>query len=172
MQIKSSSKCWLHSGPVRAFVPLPYVRTLAPRNDCILLQCRWDLSSDNSDDDDFILQWAQSNTPAKQSDVMTSSPNSQRQNKIENETIAVKHEVEVYICDASANGDITDPLLWWRDKRKQYPWVSFAARKWLSVYSTSTPSERVVSICGIVNSAKRSRYWCRQSVLNASSSTA
>ena len=80
-----------------------------------------DSSSDNSDDEDFTLQWAQSNTPAKQSDVMTSSPNSQRQNKIKNETIAVKHEVEAYICDASANGDITDPLLWWRDKRKQYP---------------------------------------------------
>jgi len=116
-----------------------------------------DLSSDNSDDEDFTLQWAQSNTPAKRSDVMTSSPNSQRQNKIENETIAVKHEVEAYICDASANGDITDPLLWWRDKRKQYPRVSFAARKWLSVCSTSTPSKRVFSICGIVNSAKRSR---------------
>ena len=88
---------------------------------------------------------------------MTLSPNSQRQNKIENETIAVKHEVEAYICDASTNGDITDPLLWWRDKWKEYPRVSFAARKWLSVCSTSTPSERVFSICGIFSSAKCSR---------------
>ena len=74
-----------------------------------------------NDDKDFTLQRAQSNTPVKRNDVMTLPPNSQRQNKIKNKTIAVKHEVEAYICDASANGDITDPLLWWRDKRKQYP---------------------------------------------------
>jgi len=42
-------------------------------------------------------------------------------------------------------------------KRNNYPRVSLAARKWLSVCSTSTPSERVFSIYGIVTSAKRSR---------------
>ena len=69
----------------------------------------------------------------------------------------MKHEVQAYIRDASANGDTTDPLLWWRVNRKQYPRISLAARKWLSVCSTSTPSERVFSICGIVDLAKRNR---------------
>ena len=78
---------------------------------------------------------------------------------MEREKIAVKHEVEAYIRDASAGagGKDLDPLLWWKEKRNNYPRVSLAARKWLSVCSTSTPSERVFSICGIVNLAKRNR---------------
>jgi hAT family C-terminal dimerisation region len=46
------------------------------------------------------------------------------------------------------------PLQCWRDiGRKKFPNVALAARKWLSVTATSTPSERVFSICGIVNTA-------------------
>jgi hAT family C-terminal dimerisation region len=45
---------------------------------------------------------------------------------------------------------------WWKDHCEQFPRVSLAARKWLSIYSTSTPSERVFSICLIVNSVKGS----------------
>ena len=76
---------------------------------------------------------------------------------MERETIAVKHEVEAYIRDASATGNDLDPLLWWKEKRNNYPRVSLAALKWLSVCSTSTPSERVFSMCGIVNSVNRNR---------------
>ena len=49
-----------------------------------------------------------------------------------------------------------DPFDWWRDNLTRFPSVGAVARKWLSVPTTSTPSERVFSICGIVDSAKRS----------------
>jgi hAT family C-terminal dimerisation region len=42
------------------------------------------------------------------------------------------------------------------ERRKKLPNVALAARKWLSVTATSTPIERVFSICGIVNTAIRS----------------
>ena len=38
-----------------------------------------------------------------------------------------------------------------------YPNVATLARKWLSVTATSTPSEGVFSICGIVDTARRNR---------------
>ncbi len=49
---------------------------------------------------------------------------------MERERIAVKHEVEAYIRDASAGagGNDLDPLLWWKEKRNNYPRVSLAAR--------------------------------------------
>jgi len=88
---------------------------------------------------------------------VTKSPETLRQEQMEKEKISVKHEVEAYIRGASAGGKDLDPLLWWKEKRNNYPRVSLAARKWLSVCSTSTPSERVFSICGIVDSAKCNR---------------
>jgi len=62
----------------------------------------------------------------------------------------VRHEVGAHLRDASAGagGKDLDPLLWWKEKRNNYPRVSL---------STSTTSERVFSICGFVNSAKRNR---------------
>ena len=109
---------------------------------------------ENSDDEDFSFMWAGSSTSAGMK-----SPNTQIQNDIEKETIAVKHEVEAYIRDASASviGNVLNPLLWWKNKRNQYPRVSLAARKWLSACSTSTPNERVLSICDVVKSAERNR---------------
>ena len=45
----------------------------------------------------------------------------------------MKHEVEAYIREASARararGNVFNSLLWWKDKRNQYPRVSLAARK-------------------------------------------
>ena len=69
--------------------------------------------------------------------------------------IVVMQEVQSYLMDIENCGDI-DPLVWWRDNRLKYPHVALAARKWLSVTATSTPSERVFSICGVVDTAKRS----------------
>jgi hAT family C-terminal dimerisation region len=44
-------------------------------------------------------------------------------------------------------------FVWWKERKDRFPKVALAARKWLSVCSTSTPSERVFSICGVVDTA-------------------
>lgn len=105
-----------------------------------------DINSDDSDEDndvDFILKLTGSRI--SKATNYDKSPETRRQEQMERENIAVKHEVEAYIRDASAGagGKDLDPLLWWKEKRDNYPRVSLAARKWLSVCSTSTPSERV-----------------------------
>ena len=69
---------------------------------------------------------------------------------------AVKREVENYLDPQMYVSPKIEPLQWWRDKRSQFPRVAIAARKWLCVPATSTPSERVFSHCGIALSAKRS----------------
>ena len=61
------------------------------------------------------------------------SPETLRQEQMEREKIAVKHEVEAYIRNASAGGKNLDPLLWCKEKQNNYPRVSLAVRKWLSV---------------------------------------
>ncbi len=73
--------------------------------------------------------------------------------------MAVKHEVQSYLVDIenSGAGEHLNPLVWWGKNRLRYPNIAVIARKWLSVVATSTPSERVFSICGIVDSARRSK---------------
>ena len=68
-----------------------------------------------------------------------------------------KQEVLSYLVatEALVNSNF-DPLEWWIGNKMRYPNVAVVARQWLSVPATSTPSERVFSICGIVNTAKRS----------------
>jgi hypothetical protein len=52
-----------------------------------------------------------------------------------------------------------DLLDYWRDKKDsgKYHYVCLAARKWVSVPASSTPSERVWSICGMLDNPKRNR---------------
>ena len=47
-----------------------------------------------------------------------------------------------------------DPLEWWRENKHIYPNVAKCARMWLSAPVTSTPSERVFLICGMVDPQK------------------
>jgi hypothetical protein len=69
--------------------------------------------------------------------------------------IDVEHEVSSYVRTIGQieGDDEMDPLVWWRGMKDRFPRVARAARKWLSVTATSTPSERVFSICG-------SKYSC------------
>jgi hypothetical protein len=50
-----------------------------------------------------------------------------------------------------------DPLKWWQDHRSSYPILAQLARKYLSIPSTSVPSERLFSDAGNHISAKRTR---------------
>ncbi|CAG5047078.1 unnamed protein product [Parnassius apollo] len=64
-----------------------------------------------------------------------------------------------YLASAVGSTDINneDLLSFWNEKKKQFPWLSTFARALLCVPATSTPSERVFSVAGMVLSAKRSR---------------
>jgi zinc finger BED domain-containing protein 1 (E3 SUMO-protein ligase ZBED1) len=67
----------------------------------------------------------------------------------------VLREVDCYLDAELHVRKETDPLIWWREHRFQFPRIAVAARKWLCVPGTSTPSERVFSHCGVALSAKR-----------------
>jgi hAT family C-terminal dimerisation region len=58
---------------------------------------------------------------------------------------------------ASSASEIADPIAWWKERKDRFHKMALAARKWLSVCSTSTPSELVFSICGVVDTARRNR---------------
>lgn len=68
----------------------------------------------------------------------------------------INNEINSYLGPKHIPPNV-DPLEWWRSNRAQYPNLALAARKWLCVPVTSTPSERVFSHCGVALSAKRSR---------------
>jgi hAT family C-terminal dimerisation region len=70
----------------------------------------------------------------------------------------IRLELEDYLRYAASTAeDITNPIAWWNERRNRLPKVALGARKWLSVCSTSTPSERVFSICRVVDMARRNR---------------
>jgi len=68
----------------------------------------------------------------------------------------VTHEVTSYLCEVESR-NVKSELLWWKENHIRFPNVARVARKWLGVVATSTPSERVFSICGVADTAKRSR---------------
>jgi hAT family C-terminal dimerisation region len=68
----------------------------------------------------------------------------------------IRLELEDYLHYAASTAeDITDPIACWKERRERLPKVALRTRKWLSVCSTSTPSDRVFSICGVVDTAVR-----------------
>lgn len=50
-----------------------------------------------------------------------------------------------------------DPLIWWADRQKIYPWLSKLAKKHLCIVATSVPCERVFSKAGQVVTERRNR---------------
>ncbi|XP_065184150.1 uncharacterized protein LOC135814882 [Sycon ciliatum] len=44
----------------------------------------------------------------------------------------------------------TVPLAWWKVHEEQFPHLAVLAQKYLSTVSTSVPSERVFSACGLL----------------------
>ena len=51
----------------------------------------------------------------------------------------------------------TNPLDWWKSEQRQFPTLSFLAKKYLCVCGTGVPSERIFSLCGYVVNSYRSR---------------
>ena len=116
------------------------------------------VNSNDSDDETFTLGFE---TPSKlPTNLITNSLTTQKDIKMEVEKLDSQLEVESYLNFVAALPQLvstSDPLQWWKVHRKQFPRVALGERKWLSVCSTSTSNERVFSICGIVNSVKRTR---------------
>lgn len=68
--------------------------------------------------------------------------------------VSLVQEMKAYLLEDDCKDN---PLEWWRLHCFRFPNIARVARKWLSVTATSTPSERVFSICGLVDSCKRSQ---------------
>lgn len=65
-------------------------------------------------------------------------------------------ELRMYLDDAILHRK-EDPLIWWKDRQKIYPWLSILARKYLSIVATSVPCERIFSKAGQVITERRNR---------------
>lgn len=100
-------------------------------------------------DDDFEFDF---HSPNKHRDA---SVNSDELKKAQLKVV-IMQEVQAYLVETE-HVQNCNPLEWWRVSSAKYPNVAACARKWLSVPATSTPSERVFSICGLVSTCKRSR---------------
>jgi hAT family C-terminal dimerisation region len=97
-------------------------------------------------DEDFSFDFTKPSAQLK--------PSSDANDQLDILNIHVTHEVQLYLLGIQSLQN-PKPLNWWSVNRMKHPLVAKAARKWLSVPATSTPSERVFSICGIVDAAKR-----------------
>lgn len=73
-----------------------------------------------------------------------------------NPTATAMAELRMYLDDAILNRK-EDPLIWWKDRQKTYPWLSILARKYLSIVATSVPCERIFSKAGQVITERRNR---------------
>ena len=61
------------------------------------------------------------------------------------------HQVQVYIIDTNNNNNLC-PLEWWRANGRNYSNVERVAQEWLAVPETYSPTEHVLSMCGLVDS--------------------
>ena len=68
--------------------------------------------------------------------------------------VTVSDEVDAYFEERPISRK-EDPFVWWRSNSSRFPRLSYLAKKFLSIPATSTPSERVFSVAGIVVDRKR-----------------
>ena len=66
----------------------------------------------------------------------------------------MKHEVQAYLINTNNDNDLGS-LEWWRVNGGKYRNVARVAQKWSAVPETSTRSEHVFSISGLVDIAER-----------------
>ena len=67
---------------------------------------------------------------------------------------SITHEVNSYFAEKPIKRN-DDPLAWWKVHSSRFPRLAVLAREVLCVPATSTPSERVFSISGIIVDKRR-----------------
>ena len=69
-------------------------------------------------------------------------------------SVSISDEVEEYFQERPIRRK-DDPFCWWKGNSNRFPHLSILAKKFLAIPATSTPSERVFSVAGIVVDRKR-----------------
>lgn len=108
-----------------------------------------DASNSSEEDDDFNFDFSKKKVPSDSISVVAQYELGRAKLKVN-----LVQELKAYLLEDDCKGN---PLEWWRQHCFRFPNIARVARKWLSVTATSTPSERVFSICGLVDSCKRSQ---------------
>ena len=72
----------------------------------------------------------------------------------DNEGGSIVEEVALYLDERPIKRK-EDPIAWWRANANRFPRLAVLARRYLSIPATSTPSERVFSVAGIVVDKRR-----------------
>ena len=75
---------------------------------------------------------------------------------VPSDTERVEKETNYYF-DLPAADLESDPLHWWRSERKHFPILAMLAQKYLCIFGTSVPSERLFSKSGFIVNEFRSR---------------
>lgn len=75
----------------------------------------------------------------------------------EDKDLSVLEEMKLYFQERPIKRR-EDPLRWWRINGSCFPHLEILARKYLVIPATSTPSERVFSVAGIVVDKRRSTF--------------
>jgi hypothetical protein len=110
----------------------------------------------DTDNNDPFFGSSLFDSPSMSAHENDSAGSTEAENKEILDRSAVLTEVENYLDPQVHVQPTVSPLVWWREHRFQYPRIAVAARKWLCVPATSsTPSERVFSHCGVALTAKR-----------------
>ena len=71
--------------------------------------------------------------------------------------VSVKLHLSCTVCEPLTDYKQGDPLKWWHDNARRYPFLGNMAKQFLSAPPTSVPSERLFSGLGNLYSEKRSK---------------
>ena len=68
---------------------------------------------------------------------------------MDGESNSVTEEVDLFLQEHPIKCK-EDPLTWWQGNINRFPHLAILAHRYLAIPATSTPSERVFSVAGIV----------------------